>query len=211
MIFTCIYWHKRKIYNFDPYNVLLAIATNIPVLLMTGFVVQVHIYIIGITLIIWSLLKLFKTHCCLGETLSLVLFLSYWIFSSCCWTSWAEGLLIVSSGWCNSHLLIQWHLSHADLPIHIVQTVGRDSRSINVSEFVSREDNCAPQQAARERETLWSLELWITLIIWSSKCLMHEEEDDRRYIANQILYRELIFLYIWSLQYAMKWLYFCIS
>ncbi len=25
--------------NFDPYNVLLAIATNIPVLLMTGFVV----------------------------------------------------------------------------------------------------------------------------------------------------------------------------
>ncbi len=27
-------------YNFDPYNVLLAIATNIPVLLMTGFVVS---------------------------------------------------------------------------------------------------------------------------------------------------------------------------
>ncbi len=28
-------------YNFDPYNVLLAIATNIPVLLiMTGFVLQ---------------------------------------------------------------------------------------------------------------------------------------------------------------------------
>ncbi len=26
--------------NFDPYNVLLAIATNIPVQLMTGFVVQ---------------------------------------------------------------------------------------------------------------------------------------------------------------------------
>ncbi len=25
-------------YNFDPYNVLLAIATNIPVLLMTAFV-----------------------------------------------------------------------------------------------------------------------------------------------------------------------------
>ncbi len=24
-----IFWHKRKIYNFDPYNVLLAIATNI--------------------------------------------------------------------------------------------------------------------------------------------------------------------------------------
>ncbi len=31
-------------YKFDPYNVLLAIATNIPVLLMTGFVVQGHIY-----------------------------------------------------------------------------------------------------------------------------------------------------------------------
>ncbi len=24
------FWHKRKIYNFDPYNVLLAIAINIP-------------------------------------------------------------------------------------------------------------------------------------------------------------------------------------
>ncbi len=30
--------------NFDPYNVLLAIATNIPVLLKTGFVLQGHIY-----------------------------------------------------------------------------------------------------------------------------------------------------------------------
>ncbi len=28
---------------FDPYSVLLAIATNIPVLLMTGIVVQGHI------------------------------------------------------------------------------------------------------------------------------------------------------------------------
>ncbi len=37
------FWHKRNIYNLDPYNVLLAIATNIPVLLMTGFVVQGHI------------------------------------------------------------------------------------------------------------------------------------------------------------------------
>ncbi len=32
----------KKIYNFDPYNVLLAIDTNLPVLLMTGFVVQGH-------------------------------------------------------------------------------------------------------------------------------------------------------------------------
>ncbi len=31
--------------HFDPYNVLLAIATNIPVLLMTAFVLQGHIYI----------------------------------------------------------------------------------------------------------------------------------------------------------------------
>ncbi len=30
-------------YNFDPNNVLLAIATNIPVLLMTAFVLQEHI------------------------------------------------------------------------------------------------------------------------------------------------------------------------
>ncbi len=29
------FWHNRKIYNFDPYNVLLAIAINIPVLRMT--------------------------------------------------------------------------------------------------------------------------------------------------------------------------------
>ncbi len=36
--------HKRNIYNFDPYNVFLAIATNIPVLLKTGFVLQGHIY-----------------------------------------------------------------------------------------------------------------------------------------------------------------------
>ncbi len=31
-------------YNFDPYNVLLAISTNIPVLLMTAFVLQGHIF-----------------------------------------------------------------------------------------------------------------------------------------------------------------------
>ncbi len=37
------FWHKRKMYNFDSYNVLLAIATNIAVLLMTAFVLQGHI------------------------------------------------------------------------------------------------------------------------------------------------------------------------
>ncbi len=40
-----IFGIKRKMYNFDPYNVLLAIATNIPVLLMTAFVLQGHTYI----------------------------------------------------------------------------------------------------------------------------------------------------------------------
>ncbi len=39
------FWHKIKIYNFDPYNALLAIATNIPVLFMTGFVLQGHMNI----------------------------------------------------------------------------------------------------------------------------------------------------------------------
>ncbi len=37
-----IFGIKEKNNNFDPYNVLLAIATNIPVLLMTDFVVQGH-------------------------------------------------------------------------------------------------------------------------------------------------------------------------
>ncbi len=37
-------WHKRKIDNFDPYNIFLAIATNIPQRLKTGFVLQGHVY-----------------------------------------------------------------------------------------------------------------------------------------------------------------------
>ncbi len=32
-------------YNFDPYNVLLGIATNIPMLFMTASVLQGHIYL----------------------------------------------------------------------------------------------------------------------------------------------------------------------
>ncbi len=36
------FWHKINIYNFDPYNVFLAISTNIPVLLMTASVLQGH-------------------------------------------------------------------------------------------------------------------------------------------------------------------------
>ncbi len=31
------FWRKIKMYNSDPYNVLLAISTNIAVLLMTAF------------------------------------------------------------------------------------------------------------------------------------------------------------------------------
>ncbi len=37
------FWHEIKMSNFDSYNVLLAIATNIPVLLMTAFVLQGHV------------------------------------------------------------------------------------------------------------------------------------------------------------------------
>ncbi len=32
--------------SFDPYNICLAIATNIPQLLLTGFVVQGHIWVV---------------------------------------------------------------------------------------------------------------------------------------------------------------------
>jgi len=36
-------WNKRKNDHFDLYKVLFAIATNIPVLLVTGFVIQGHL------------------------------------------------------------------------------------------------------------------------------------------------------------------------
>ncbi len=39
-----IFGIKEKIYNCDPYNILLAIATNIPERLKTAFVLQDHIY-----------------------------------------------------------------------------------------------------------------------------------------------------------------------
>ncbi len=42
MIFTNNFGHKRKIYNFDSYNVFLAIAINIPQRLKTAFVLQGH-------------------------------------------------------------------------------------------------------------------------------------------------------------------------
>ncbi len=40
------FWHLIKMYNFEPYSVLLSIATNIAVLLMTASVLQGHIYFI---------------------------------------------------------------------------------------------------------------------------------------------------------------------
>ncbi len=45
-----IFGKKWKIDNFDPYNVLLAIAT---VLLMTGFVVQGHIWYLPRKVCLW--------------------------------------------------------------------------------------------------------------------------------------------------------------
>ncbi len=38
------FWHKINMYNFDPYNVLLSIATNIAVLLMAASVLQGHMW-----------------------------------------------------------------------------------------------------------------------------------------------------------------------
>ncbi len=49
------FWHKRKMYNFDSYNVLLAIATNIPQRLKTASVLQGHILS---TVLILNVLKL---------------------------------------------------------------------------------------------------------------------------------------------------------
>ncbi len=43
-LYLISYWFLA----FDPYNVLLAIATNIPMLLMTGFVLQDHKWIIAL-------------------------------------------------------------------------------------------------------------------------------------------------------------------
>ncbi len=40
--------------NFDPYNVFLAIAANIPQRLKTDFVLQSHIYVYNSIYIFWS-------------------------------------------------------------------------------------------------------------------------------------------------------------
>ncbi len=51
-------------YNFEPYNVLLAIAANIPQRLKTGFVLKGHIYIFNICFIdsVILIIKLYDTY-----------------------------------------------------------------------------------------------------------------------------------------------------
>ncbi len=44
-----IFYYKRKMYNFDPYNVLLAIATNIPVTYDCFCAPGTQMLIIGLT------------------------------------------------------------------------------------------------------------------------------------------------------------------
>ncbi len=65
----------KKIDNFDPHNVLLAIATNIPVLLMTAFVLQGHNWVYCV-----YLLCIYKhTHACsiYFETIYMYIFYAY--------------------------------------------------------------------------------------------------------------------------------------
>ncbi len=42
ILITNDFWLIIKMYNFDPYNVVLSIATNIPVLLMIDYVSLEH-------------------------------------------------------------------------------------------------------------------------------------------------------------------------
>ncbi len=69
MIFTYCpndFWHKRKINNFDPYNVFLAIAKNIPQRLKTDFVVQGHILFIYLFNQVYQFNRLYQINviCC---------------------------------------------------------------------------------------------------------------------------------------------------
>ncbi len=45
ILISNVFCHIRKNYNLDPYNVLLSIASNTPVLLMTASVLQSHKYV----------------------------------------------------------------------------------------------------------------------------------------------------------------------
>ncbi len=57
-------------YNFDPYNVLLVIATNNPVLLMDGFVLQGHICVTFSFVFSFVFIDLkFASHCFLLDSL----------------------------------------------------------------------------------------------------------------------------------------------
>ncbi len=42
ILISNVFCHIIKMYNIDPYNVLLAISAHIPVLLMTAFVLRGH-------------------------------------------------------------------------------------------------------------------------------------------------------------------------
>ncbi len=46
-LISYVFWHKIKIYNFDPYNVFLAIATNIARAIYDWFcgVTHTHMYV----------------------------------------------------------------------------------------------------------------------------------------------------------------------
>ncbi len=54
------FWHKIKIYTYDPYSVFLVIATNIPVILINAFVLQGHIYQDGMLISEWWLIEMFE-------------------------------------------------------------------------------------------------------------------------------------------------------
>ncbi len=58
------FWHKRKIYNFDPYNVLLAIATNIPAaydcFCAPGSHIHIYIYTAAQRFVISKIFIVFK-------------------------------------------------------------------------------------------------------------------------------------------------------
>ncbi len=68
-----IFWHKIKIDNSDPNNVSLPIATNIPMLLMTGFVLKGHIFYF-ICCLIYIILSFVLCALCLVLFCSVLLF-----------------------------------------------------------------------------------------------------------------------------------------
>ncbi len=79
-----IFWPKRKMYNFDPYNVLLAIATNIPVLVLCSRVTYVQMSRSTVCCVCFSMRwrpcgRPWRTWCILSSRLKPVM--QCW----CCW------------------------------------------------------------------------------------------------------------------------------